>query len=356
MFSDSKIAMIILAAGLSKRMSVFKPLLPTGDLPAVVRCVRAAETAGVRDIIVVTGHKRDELESVLLKMAPHARTVFNSRFSDGMFSSVRAGVSALTDDTDGFFILPSDCCAVTGDMLAMLIWHFEKAGGLAVTRPKFNGQRGHPPLIPAVYIAPLLSYNGDNGLKGFLSPLPTLEIEMENNAVLLDMDTPSDYAALLDHMGLPGYPSPALCKDTLARHGASEDIIRHGEQVASIALELSRGLDGLNLDLLESACLLHDIKRAEPNHAHAGMVLLLKEGYPKTALLIGGHMDLPDMPGQIISELELLYLADKLCRRDKYVPLEETALELEAKYSSDAEALASAKRRIDHALIIRNRL
>jgi CTP:molybdopterin cytidylyltransferase MocA len=195
--------MIILAAGLSERIGAFKPLLPVGGQPAVLRCIHTAQTAGVRDILVVTGHKRSELEETLREKAPGIGAIHNSRYQEGMFSSVLAGASALLagyDAPDGVFILPVDCCAITPGTLTKLADEFNKAGRTAVTRPKFKGKRGHPPLIPAQYINQLLNYKGENGLKGFLSPLPTIEIEMEDQSTLLDMDTPEDYAALLKHL------------------------------------------------------------------------------------------------------------------------------------------------------------
>jgi len=200
------IAIVILAAGRSTRMGAFKPLLPIGGRPAVVHCVDAAQEAGVRDIIVVTGYMREELERVLKEYAPGARRIHNVHYADGMFSSVRAGVSAvsaLPGGVDGFFLLPADCAAASKDTLATLKNEFAKTGGAAVIRPKFEGRRGHPPLIPAAFIGPILKYNGENGLKGFLSGLPTIEKEMQTPETLLDMDTPEDYAAMLKYFGIP---------------------------------------------------------------------------------------------------------------------------------------------------------
>ena len=76
--------------------------------------------------------------------APRARIIYNSLYQEGMFSSVRAGVSALDGDTDGFFILPSDCCALSPDTLAMLIERFKNDGGESVIRPVTCDRRGYP--------------------------------------------------------------------------------------------------------------------------------------------------------------------------------------------------------------------
>jgi len=346
------IALIILAAGLSERMGVFKPLLPVGEQPAVLRCIHTAESAGIRSIYVVTGHMHAEIENVLRTNTPGVRLVHNSDYRDGMFSSACSGVSALPKGLDGFFLLPADCCAVSPETLAKLIERFYENAGSLVTRPKYQGRRGHPPLIPAQSIDPLLTYNGENGLKGLLSPLPTLEVEMASPDSLLDMDTPEDYAELLGYLDLPTYPDSAQCAELFKKYDTPPDIIEHGDHVAALAVKIARLMDdcGENTDLtlLQSACLLHDICRMKPDHARAGFELLLREGYPKAAILVGNHMDLQGFEG-VIGEAELLFLADKLCRRGKLTTLEDTMAENEARYAKVPAALDAVKKRIKTA-------
>ena len=351
--------MIILAAGLSERMGVFKPLLPVGGQPAVLRCIHTAKAAGLQDILVVTGHMRAEIESFLHLNAPDVRTVYNSGYKDGMFSSAQAGVSALPAKLDGFFLLPSDCSAVSPHTLKELAERFAENEGKLVTRPKFNGKRGHPPLVPAQHISPLLSYMGENGLKGFLSPLPTFEMELDSPGALLDMDTPQDYCELLSYLGLPTYPDATQCTDLLKKYHTPPDIVEHGEHVAALALKIARQIEahGGSIDkaLLESACLLHDICRMRPDHAMAGQKLLLREGYPGAAVLVGKHMDMEGFAG-IVGEAELLFLADKICRRGKLTSLEDTLQEIESRFAKDPVALEAAKRRINTAQMIMSAL
>jgi len=347
--------MIILAAGLSERMGVFKPLLPVGGQPAVMRCVRIAETAGIGRMLIVTGHMREDIEDVINANAPEVRIVYNEKYRDGMFSSAIAGVSALPDDLDGFFLLPADCCAVSPETLKILVEQFAKNKGAYVTRPKYEGKRGHPPLVPGRHIDPLLSYKGDNGLKGFLSPLPTVEVEMASNDALLDMDTPEDYAELLGFLNFPTYPTAPQCAELLVKHNVKPGIVEHGKQVADLALKIARLMEAcgeiLDTSLLESACLLHDICRLNPAHAKIGMELLMREGYPKAAMLVGSHMDLPGFAG-IIGEAELLYFSDKIYRRGKLISLDDSMSELESRFANDHIALAVARDRINTAQAI----
>jgi hypothetical protein len=100
-------------------------------------------------------------------------------------------------------LLPADCCAVTPETFAALA---AEADGDAVIYPSHRGRRGHPPVIPARYADKLLSYDGEGGAKGFLAALPARGFEVADAGVLLDMDTPEDYSALLSHLGLPTAP------------------------------------------------------------------------------------------------------------------------------------------------------
>jgi len=350
-----KIAMVILAAGLSKRMGVFKPLLPVGEMPAVLRCVRTAKSAGVCEIVVVTGNRDGEIRDLFSRVNdPCVKLVHNDRYNDGMFTSVCAGIRALPGDIDGFFLQPSDCCAVAPATLAALIEKFAESGKASITRPMAEGRRGHPPLIPARFIGDILSYNGDGGLKGLLATLPSVTLETQDRAVLMDMDTPEDYAALLAHLGLPTYPAPDECARLFEECRTRADIVQHGEDAAALALKIARLIEpsGIDLALLESACLLHDILRLEQDHAKAGGDFLMQKGYPKAAVLVAAHMDPPDELPEDIGEGQLVYLADKLCRRGALVKLEDTLREMTQKFIGDPVSLAHIERRIGGAQAI----
>ena len=58
----SEVAAILLAAGRSQRMGAFKPLLPFGETTVIRRCIQNLRQAGVEDIVVVLGHRAEELQ------------------------------------------------------------------------------------------------------------------------------------------------------------------------------------------------------------------------------------------------------------------------------------------------------
>jgi CTP:molybdopterin cytidylyltransferase MocA len=349
-----KIGLVILAAGYSERMGVLKPLLPVGGETALKRAVGLGKHEKVHSITVVTGYRCEDIEAELESIhAKNIRHVYNRHFDEGMLTSVKAGIHSLPTDLDGFFLLPVDHCAVNPDTLEKLIAAFILEKGEAVVTPVCDGRRGHPPLIPYVFAAGLKAYDGDDGMRGYLSRFPDTEIEVIDEGSVLDMDTPADYEALLRHLGLPTYPGEDVCRQLMDKYGVPENVRAHCRAVNSVALRAARLLDkkgvAVNAGLLTSACLLHDIVRLQPEHENGGAKVLLSEGYPATAQLVARHMDLPDGYEPKPDALALLYLADKLCRSETVVPIDKTLETLTSRFSDNPEALSGAEKRLARA-------
>ena len=349
-----KIGLVILAAGYSERMGVLKPLLPVGGQSALLRAVNIGKTEKVHIISVVTGYRCEEVEAELgQSRAKNVRSIHNKHFDDGMFTSVQAGVHSLPSDLDGFLLLPVDICAVSPETLDKLIAAFILDNGESVVYPTFGGRRGHPTLIPFAFVAGLKLYDGENGMQGYLSRFPALDVEAEDAGVLMDMDTPPDYAALLRYLGLPTYPDEAACLELQHKYETPEPVAAHCAQVRTLALRAAGLLRerGVALDegLLSSACLLHDIVRETPQHARAGAEILLREGYPDTAMLVASHMALPEGYVPKADEMALLYLADKISRGGRIVPPDVTREERRVRYAGDPEALARAEQKMADA-------
>ena len=84
-------AAIVLAAGLSRRMGRFKLTLPWGDRTVIGQVVATLEAAGIEEIVVVAGHRGDEVTEALAGTT--ARIVFNPDYASGeMLSSIRTGL------------------------------------------------------------------------------------------------------------------------------------------------------------------------------------------------------------------------------------------------------------------------
>src|SRR4051812_23149534 len=104
--SPPRIAAVVLAAGLSRRMGTPKALLPLGDKPLLARVIETIVSAGagIDPIVVVTGHEAEKVVEILVPWKVHP--VHNLAYATGgMLSSVQSGVAAVRDLCDAFFVV-----------------------------------------------------------------------------------------------------------------------------------------------------------------------------------------------------------------------------------------------------------
>jgi molybdenum cofactor cytidylyltransferase len=186
------LAAVVLAAGYSRRMGAFKPLLPFGSTTVIERVTTTIREAGVETIRVVVGWQAEQLIPVLARCGiPWVR---NERFEDGMFSSVQAGVRRLPSGLRAFFVLPGDMPLVHPATLTRLIAAWDPQPG-GTCYPCYQGRRGHPPLIAAAYIPEILAEVPPGSLRELLArhAQDACDIEVTDPGILVDLDTPDDY-------------------------------------------------------------------------------------------------------------------------------------------------------------------
>lgn len=192
------ISAIILAAGYSSRMGELKALLPIGNQTLLARVVGLFRTAGISDLLVVTGYQTQRITAELLDLG--VPTVYNPLFPEGMFSSVQTGVAGLNPKTEAFFLLPVDIPLLQVQTLHEMIKAFKATGPRVIVHPCFQGRRGHPPLIGQCYTEALLQWTGEDGLRGFFRQcaVEQVQIEVDDEYILYDLDTPEKYRHLIE--------------------------------------------------------------------------------------------------------------------------------------------------------------
>ena len=116
------ITAIILAAGYSSRMGVFKPLLDLGGWLIITRIIETCRQAGIDEIIVVAGYRKELIIPVI--EGAGARAAVNDLYEDGMFSSVIAGISAMEHGPQAFIVLPADIPLVRAATIRSLVSSF----------------------------------------------------------------------------------------------------------------------------------------------------------------------------------------------------------------------------------------
>lgn len=352
-------AAIILAAGFSSRMGVFKPLLRLGEETALEKSVSFFRRAGIEHLQVILGHQAELLVPLVEKLG--AAYTVNTRYQEGMFTSVQCAMRQLPQSIEAFFLLPVDMPLVREQTLQTIrqAWH---GSGKGILHPVFWGKRGHPPLISTSYRQMILESRGDGGLKALLLPFDDdiLEIEVPDEHCVLDMDSPHDYAYMQyrsEHFSIPSYRE---CEHLLAYHFAvSDPVVEHSRQVARVSVTLADALDrsGFRLDreLLLASALLHDCCRDQEHHAAAGANALRQLGFGEVAAVVEPHMDLVPSQGSELLPQEVLYLADKLVSGQRLVSLEERFAPALVRFAGQPPVLARVQRRLDAALRIRTK-
>jgi CTP:molybdopterin cytidylyltransferase MocA len=351
---------IILAAGFSERMDAFKPLLPLKGITILERNITLFQEVGIEDVRVVTGHRGKELEPLLTRLG--ARAVPNPRYPEGMFSSVAAGVTTLGSEADAFFILPVDVPLVRTATIRRLL-HFYRQEQREVIYPRFLGKRGHPPLIAGKHAREISAWQGGGGLREALAQLEpvALDVDVVDENILLDMDTPEDYKLMQVKVERLEIPTREECRVLLENVLCVADkIIRHGRVVAQVAtslgLELNRAGCYLDIPLLEAAGLLHDLAKGAPDHARSGARILGEMGFGVVAELVDTHMDITIAEGETISAKEVLYLADKMVQGERRLATEERFRAKLERYAGDPDILNMITGRLKTAMAIQKRI
>ncbi|MQL50790.1 NTP transferase domain-containing protein [Desulfofundulus thermobenzoicus] len=353
------IAAIVLAAGYSSRMGDCKPLLRLGPYSAVEHAVRCFFRAGIRDVRVVTGHRAEAVAAAVRPLG--AGVIFNPRFDQGMYSSVQAGVETLGAEVEAFFLLPADHPLIRVSTIEKML-HYYRTGKKGIIYPAYGGRRGHPPLISARYVYEIRNGTYPDGLQELLNKYEhdALDVAVEDEGVVLDMDTPEDYRNLLYYLESRAVPTVEECRRILREARVSEAVWEHCHTVAALAFSLVKHLNraGVELDedLVLAGALLHDVARAQPQHARAGAELLQARGYPRVAAVVAAHMDIDVDEAKPLAEAEVVFLADKMVKGRGIVSISDRLAGMLETYCYDRQACRAARQRLKKAELIKKKV
>lgn len=191
-----KINGLLIAAGFSRRMGDFKPLMEYDNDPYIVvitkKLLSVCET-----VVIVTGHKSIEIESTI-KFAfienilfPRVKVIVNPNFEKGMFTSLQTGIKELID---------SD----------WILYHFvdqpfhkEKFYKEFVTQvndeydwiqPVYDGKEGHPVMFKKTIFEKIITSPENHILRLIRDDGSTKKKKWECSypQILKDFDTPED--------------------------------------------------------------------------------------------------------------------------------------------------------------------
>ncbi len=195
MDNAKSIAAILLAAGRSRRMGAFKPLLPFGEMSVAERCVETLRAGGVAEIVVVVGHRAAELRARLRHLP--VRFAVNEAAESAMGVSIARGVEQLSGETEAVLMALVDQPAIPPEAIRDLIAVRERSGARLVV-PEWRGRGGHPVLVDLAFRAELLKLDAQGGLRSFFDAhrRDVVRAPVSSGYIARDMDTWDDYRAL----------------------------------------------------------------------------------------------------------------------------------------------------------------
>jgi molybdenum cofactor cytidylyltransferase len=196
------VAALLLAAGESSRMGSAKPLLSWHGEPLVVYQVRQLRAGGAEDVIAVLGHEAEA--AAPLVEAAGGRAILNPRYREGRASSIRAGAAALPEDATAVIILAVDQPRPAAVVRAVLEAHLR--GASLITTPLYTGRGGHPVVVAGALLPELRAVTeADEGLRAIVRrhAAGRLRMPVDDPIVLVEFNTPAEYAAALSRRGEP---------------------------------------------------------------------------------------------------------------------------------------------------------
>ena len=184
---------ILLAAGFSKRMQSFKPMLKTETGETFIQSIINKLEIVCNKIIIVTGYRSNEFVNIIASEKCERR--FNPNYRNGMFSSLQTGLS--NTNSDWYLYHFVDQPSLPNEFYSQFVSQIDSK--VNWIQPIFNNRKGHPILFDKKVkdsigkvnnFVTLRDVSRDNSIKKkFFSYYSDLIFE--------DIDTPQEYNLML---------------------------------------------------------------------------------------------------------------------------------------------------------------
>lgn len=196
---------LVLAAGRSSRMEEgFKLLLPWGDGTVVGASVRKGLEAGLGPVVVVTGHRAEEVEEALEAegvLEPtgaggggRVSVVRYPGYRGGQAGSLARGLRALrSTGAAAAAVLLADEPGMSPEAVRRVADAWREEPG-AIARALYEDRPGHPVVFPRERFRQLESFRGDRGARSYLARHPDAvrRVRLQCRAPV-GIDTRADY-------------------------------------------------------------------------------------------------------------------------------------------------------------------
>ena len=206
----SMTAAILLTGGQGSRLGgCAKSLVLADGKPLVLRQLEALHSAGIGQIIVVTGFYHAQVKHLLDRSSAHAawgpavRVIQNPAPELGQQTSVLKGLEGLSAPYDVTLVVLVDQPLMTaGDYKECLDAHARRPSETSIAYPRVNGKRGNPVALSSAAVRAVLA-SGET-CRDYIEGHPELvyQYTSQNAHFLSDLDTIADLENLRSQTGI----------------------------------------------------------------------------------------------------------------------------------------------------------
>ncbi len=203
-----RIALVVLAAGQSRRFGVADKLLAAIDgQPLIARTLAelvgtaGAPIAQIAQVLVVVPPGSAALQAAIgqVRLSVPAQIVENHMAATGMASSIACALAHLGDDITGAAMTAADMPSLTRAHIAKLVTAYVATEGGAPVHAAFSdGTPTNPMIWPRRCFAALSALTGDVGGRALLGAFAAISVPLGDDGGLADIDTPADLTAWQD--------------------------------------------------------------------------------------------------------------------------------------------------------------
>ncbi len=189
-----RIAAVILAAGVSRRLGYNKLTVKVDGESVLRRSVKPFLRADIGEVFLVTGHDRESVEQEMRGLP--VRLIHNPQYLRGMSTSVAVTLPFL-GSVDGVLFHLGDKPFVQAGTISAIIAKFLQDPSRIIV-PLFRGERGHPILFNGLFLQGTAGIlKGDVGLREVIEKHKRDVVSIEGDeGTVFDIDTVSQIDCL----------------------------------------------------------------------------------------------------------------------------------------------------------------
>ncbi|MDF4203059.1 nucleotidyltransferase family protein [Maribacter sp. SA7] len=195
-----QIAVLIMAAGASRRMNGIKQLMPWKDSNFLLETVKTVQQSQANSLHIILGSNAEFITSECRFVESDISVIVNPNWVNGLGNSIAYGVKAVlkeNTDIDGILICLADQPLLSSNYLNMLIKEFKENTSKTIAT-NYGKKVGVPALFPKLQFHNLSQLEGDFGAKELLNKNGNAIISLEASNQIIDIDTKLEYDKLIN--------------------------------------------------------------------------------------------------------------------------------------------------------------